>query len=170
VIRHGKGRLGDISLPHQRSGLETASVTAAALVAFAANSLLCRLALGDEQVDAASYASLRLLSGAVTLWVVLALAAPSRNQEVAASWVSGAMLFIYAAAFSFAYLTLDGLDRRSSRSSTHRTGRRGLAAPWQAFRALVRQTASAARMGMRRFVGRGNSHLILWRLVHAGRR
>jgi hypothetical protein len=56
----------------QQAALRTASLTALALVAFAANSLLCRLALGAGQIDAASYTSLRLLSGAATLWAIVA--------------------------------------------------------------------------------------------------
>jgi drug/metabolite transporter (DMT)-like permease len=89
-----------------QTALRTASLTAAALVAFAANSLLCRLALGAAQTDAASYTSLRLLSGAATLWVILALSARSRNVTKGGGWLSAAMLFLYAVAFSFAYLTL----------------------------------------------------------------
>jgi drug/metabolite transporter (DMT)-like permease len=78
-----------------------------ALMAFAANSLLCRLALGEAQIDAASYTSLRLLSGAATLWAIVAFSGrPSRVSE-SGGWVSAAMLFLYAVAFSFAYLTLD---------------------------------------------------------------
>ena len=94
-------------LVRDQSALRGASLTAVALVAFAANSLLCRLALGDEQIDAASYTSLRLLSGAATLWVILAFSGHSRSVKKGGSWVSAAMLFLYAAAFSFAYLTLD---------------------------------------------------------------
>jgi drug/metabolite transporter (DMT)-like permease len=90
-----------------QTALQTASLTAAALVAFAANSLLCRLALGAAQIDAASYTSLRLLSGAATLWAILALSGRSSRAKEAGSWVSAAMLYLYAIAFSFAYLTLD---------------------------------------------------------------
>jgi drug/metabolite transporter (DMT)-like permease len=89
------------------AALRTAILNAAALVAFAANSLLCRLALGAAQIDAASYTSLRLLSSAATLWVILAYSGRSSSAMEGGSWVSAAMLFLYAAAFSFAYLTLD---------------------------------------------------------------
>jgi len=85
----------------------TASLTALALVAFAANSLLCRLALGEAQVDAASYTSLRLSSGALTLWAIATLTGRSREIVQSGSWMSAAMLFMYAVAFSFAYLSLD---------------------------------------------------------------
>jgi drug/metabolite transporter (DMT)-like permease len=95
-------------LVRDRAALRAASLTAVALVAFAANSLLCRLALGGEQIDAATYTSLRLLSGAVTLWAIVAFSSRrSSHPRVGGSWVSAAMLFLYAAAFSFAYLTLD---------------------------------------------------------------
>lgn len=51
----------------------TALLTAVAMVAFATNSLLCRAALGAERIDAASFASVRVISGAVALLVILAL-------------------------------------------------------------------------------------------------
>jgi drug/metabolite transporter (DMT)-like permease len=77
------------------------------LVAFAANSLLCRLALGEAQIDAASYTSLRLLSGAATLWAIVVLSGRAEVGDSRGRWFSAAMLFLYAIAFSFAYLTLD---------------------------------------------------------------
>jgi drug/metabolite transporter (DMT)-like permease len=94
-------------LVHDQAALRAASLTAGALVAFAANSLLCRLALGAAQIDAASYTSLRLVSGAAALWLILALSGRSSSAKKAGNWVSAAMLFLYAVAFSFAYLTLD---------------------------------------------------------------
>jgi drug/metabolite transporter (DMT)-like permease len=96
-----------MTLEAQQNAVRTAGLTAAAMVAFAANSLLCRLALGEGRIDAASYTSLRLLSGAITLWAMLVFAARSDDAEGAGSWGSAAMLFLYAVAFSFAYLTLD---------------------------------------------------------------
>jgi len=89
------------------STLWTAGLTALTLVAFAANSLLCRLALGEAQIDAASYTSLRLASGAATLWIILVVSGRWKGAEGGGSWLSGAMLFLYAVAFSFDYLTLD---------------------------------------------------------------
>lgn len=96
-----------MELVRDQTALRTASLTAIALVAFAANSLLCRLALGDERIDAASYTSLRLLSGAATLWAIVAFSGRSNHVPEGGGWVSAAMLFLYAVAFSFAYLTLD---------------------------------------------------------------
>jgi len=94
-------------LVRDQAAVWTASLTAGALVAFAANSLLCRLALEAAQIDAASYTSLRLLSGAATLWAILAFSGRSSSAKEAGSWASAAMLFLYAVAFSFAYRTLD---------------------------------------------------------------
>jgi hypothetical protein len=44
--------------------LETAGLTALAMVAFAANSLLCRAALANGQADATSFTALRIAAGA----------------------------------------------------------------------------------------------------------
>ena len=85
----------------------TVGLTVAALVAFAANSLLCRLALGAERIDAASYTSLRLASGALVLWAIAALSGRGSAGSRGGAWTSAAMLFLSAGAFSFAYLTLD---------------------------------------------------------------
>lgn len=90
-------------LARDQTALRTVRLTAGALVAFAANSLLCRLALGAAQIDAASYTSLRLLSGTA----IVALSGRSSSAKKAGNWVSAAMLFLYAVAFSFAYRTLD---------------------------------------------------------------
>jgi drug/metabolite transporter (DMT)-like permease len=78
-----------------------AVLVACALVGFAANSLLCRAALGDLSIDAASFTAIRIGSGAAVLF---ALARGSTGG--AGSWPSAAALFAYAAAFSFAYLRL----------------------------------------------------------------
>src|SRR4051812_6361441 len=75
--------------------------TGLALVGFAANSLLCRAALGAASIDAASFTAIRIASGAIAL-----LALARGHQRGAGSWASGAALFGYAAAFSFAYLRL----------------------------------------------------------------
>ena len=85
-----------------RSPLATAALTLAALLGFAANSLLCRLALAPRLLDAASFTSVRLASGALALaLLVRGRAAPGAN-----SAVSALALFAYAAAFSFAYLRI----------------------------------------------------------------
>ena len=78
--------------------------TTLAMVAFAGNSLLCRAALKETQVDAATFTAVRIVSGALTLWLIVRL----RRGGVAGSgnWVSAFWLFAYAAGFSFAYITL----------------------------------------------------------------
>ena len=79
-------------------------LTVFAMVAFAGNSLLCRLALQDTAVDAASFTTLRLISGALTLWLIVRM---RRGTFVAGgSWLSAFALFGYAAGFSFAYTQL----------------------------------------------------------------
>ncbi|MCH8502098.1 MAG: DMT family transporter [Aliidiomarina sp.] len=90
------------------SQLRTAGLTSLAMLAFAANSLLCRAALIDTQIDAASFTSIRLISGALMLWLIVTIRGSSVNQPVffAGSWRSALALFVYAAAFSFAYLSL----------------------------------------------------------------
>jgi drug/metabolite transporter (DMT)-like permease len=79
-------------------------LTLGAVVCFAANSLLCRLALRQGRIDAASFTSIRIVAGAVALWLILGW----RGQSVrkGGSWISALALFMYAAAFSFAYLSL----------------------------------------------------------------
>ncbi len=79
-------------------------MTILAMIAFAANSLLCRLALGDEHIDPASFTAIRLLSGAVTLGLVVLVG--RRSQSGDGNWPSAVALITYAACFSFAYVTL----------------------------------------------------------------
>ncbi|MEJ1171821.1 DMT family transporter [Variovorax sp. CCNWLW235] len=87
------------------SALQTIALTAVAMLAFAANSLLCRLALQRQGIDPASFGSIRLVSGAITLLLVVQLR--SRPPSAArADWLAAAMLFAYVAFFSFAYLSL----------------------------------------------------------------
>jgi drug/metabolite transporter (DMT)-like permease len=74
------------------------------MVAFAANSLLCRMALGQQLIDAASFTSVRIVAGAVTLAIITA---PSwRKSQLTPNWKAGAALSCYMVFFSFAYLTL----------------------------------------------------------------
>jgi drug/metabolite transporter (DMT)-like permease len=79
-------------------------ITTLAMLAFAANSLLCRVALRDTTIDAASFTAVRLASGALVL-ALLVRARGSRPTE-AGSWAAAACLFGYAAFFSFAYRQL----------------------------------------------------------------
>lgn len=86
------------------SPIRTVALTSVAMIAFAGNSLLCRVALRETDIDAASFTSIRLVSGAFTLWLLVQL----RNENAVGrgSWGSALALFTYAAAFSFAYLGL----------------------------------------------------------------
>lgn len=86
------------------SRLRVVALIALAMMAFAGNSLLCRLALKDTAIDAASFTTLRLLSGAVMLWLVVRLRGGARSG--AGNWLSALALFAYAAGFSFAYISL----------------------------------------------------------------
>ena len=79
-------------------------LTLIALIAFAANSILCRLAFERTGIDAASFTSIRLLSGALMLWLIVALRGSAQGIE--GNWPSATALFVYAAAFSFAYVSL----------------------------------------------------------------
>ncbi|KDM91221.1 membrane protein [Photobacterium galatheae] len=82
--------------------------TSLAMLAFAANSLLNRVALSETDIDPASFTLIRLVSGAVLLWLLHRLKTPvhTRTVSVAGSWISAFSLFVYAAGFSFAYLSL----------------------------------------------------------------
>jgi drug/metabolite transporter (DMT)-like permease len=80
------------------------ALTALAMIAFAGNSLLCRLALKHTGIDAASFTTIRLISGAAILWLIPRM---RRSTEAGSgNWSSALALFAYAAGFSFAYSTL----------------------------------------------------------------
>jgi hypothetical protein len=96
-------------------------LTLLAMIAFASNSLLCRAALKETSVDPASFTFLRIFSGAIALWLLMCVrrkASADRTPAVFSallsqrplvrdgSWPSAFALFVYAAAFSFAYLAL----------------------------------------------------------------
>lgn len=89
-----------------RATTRTSLATAAALFGFAANSLLCRMALGAQSIDAWSFTSVRLVSGALMLFLLARATSSSRSGPSGGSWASAAALFTYAAAFSLAYLRL----------------------------------------------------------------
>lgn len=79
-------------------------LTVITMIAFAGNSLLCRLALKHTAIDAASFTAIRLISGAAMLWLVVRLIRPAHARE--GNWLSASMLFAYAAGFSIAYISL----------------------------------------------------------------
>jgi drug/metabolite transporter (DMT)-like permease len=99
-------------MPH----LRLTALVSLAMLAFAGNSLLCRLALKHTGIDAASFTAVRLLSGALMLWLVVRLrsvqvstagvpAAP-RLAGSGGNWLSALALFVYATGFSFAYVSM----------------------------------------------------------------
>lgn len=98
-------RFNEEGLPFMSNSLSVLVLTLFALIAFAANSILCRLALGAEQVDPASFTALRLLAGAIALYVCVTLQARQRPKLVFRPAMAG-LLFGYAACFSFAYVSM----------------------------------------------------------------
>ncbi len=79
-------------------------LTLLAMLAFASNSLLCRLALTATTIDPASFTSLRLASGALALYLIMRFGQPPT--AIAGSWLSAVFLAAYAIAFSYAYVEL----------------------------------------------------------------
>jgi drug/metabolite transporter (DMT)-like permease len=77
-----------------------------ALTGFALNSILCRMALGPRAIDAWSFTAVRLIGGAVVLAVLARASGRSSGERSGASFMSASALFVYAAAFSLAYLRL----------------------------------------------------------------
>ncbi|MCB1584442.1 MAG: DMT family transporter [Xanthomonadales bacterium] len=78
-------------------------LTSLVMAAFAANSLLCREALASGSIGYAEFTLARLISGAVTLWLLLLF---NGSKKLRGSWLSALALFGYAALFSLAYLSL----------------------------------------------------------------
>lgn len=119
-----------------------------ALVAFAANSLLCRAALGGGQLDPASFATLRVAAGAVTLVALTRLrrrtagapgAAGGSPGAIGGDWRAAFFLFAYMMAFAFAYVTLRtgtgalllfGTVQATMIVKAHRSGERPRPAEW----------------------------------------
>lgn len=95
---------------------KTIFLTVLALIAFAGNSVLCRLALGDNIIDAASFTSIRLFSGALFLLFLVSIKTKTNNIQNSVTnntdskqrrWLPAFFLFIYAGAFSYGYISLD---------------------------------------------------------------
>ncbi len=89
---------------HQLVSLRVALLTLVTMMAFAGNSVLCRMALKHTTIDAATFTSIRLVSGAVVLWLVVRFVRAGRTG--AGNWWSALALFVYAAGFSLAYVSL----------------------------------------------------------------
>jgi len=77
-----------------------------ALVGFAANSILCRAALGDHSIDAFSFTAIRIGAGAAALSLLARVTSRGGRIRGQGSLGSAVALFAYAAAFSLAYLRL----------------------------------------------------------------
>lgn len=84
--------------------LRVIALTSLAMTAFAGNSLLCRAAINHTSIDAASFTTIRLASGAVALWLLVRMR--SSAYQGSGNWLSAFALFAYAASFSFAYIGL----------------------------------------------------------------
>lgn len=91
------------------------SLTTLAMLAFAGNSVLCRLALKQTSIDPASFTTIRLVSGALVLLVLASVRGRAKtgaccdrygNRSVDGYWRSTLVLFLYASTFSFAYVSL----------------------------------------------------------------
>jgi drug/metabolite transporter (DMT)-like permease len=82
--------------------------TAFALVAFAFNSILCRMALRGGEADAAGFTLVRIAAGAITLIVISYFTGSGKGSQIweRGNWISAFFLFAYAVCFSFAYLGL----------------------------------------------------------------
>jgi len=77
------------------------ALTLFAMLAFAGNSLLCRIALKQTAIDPTTFVAIRIVSGALMLWLVLALRRQSTRLE--GTWAGALALLAYAMAFSYAY-------------------------------------------------------------------
>jgi len=89
--------------------MRTLAYTVLALVAFAANSILCRIALSQPAVDPATFSSIRLISGAATLLLVTTMARGTgarSSSSSSSSWIAAGVLAAYAVPFAFAYTQL----------------------------------------------------------------
>jgi len=99
-----------------RMTIKTLITTVFALLAFAGNSVLCRLALGEGQIDATSFTIIRLMSGALAFVIILALSGrvdinaictlKQAFKAISQRWLGAMMLLLYATGFSFAYVQL----------------------------------------------------------------
>jgi drug/metabolite transporter (DMT)-like permease len=100
---------GTGQVAEENSVQQTFVLTAVAMLAFAANSLLAREALGGFSIEAAGYTAVRIMSGALVLYALLRRGGLSRDDArpvLPGDWWAAAALFVYAIAFSAAYLSL----------------------------------------------------------------
>ena len=88
------------------SPLQTILLTTLTMISFASNSLLNRLALGQNTIDAITYTTIRLVTGAIMLFIIASFQRRNGQTFLRGSWLSAAFLFLYAITFSFAYTRL----------------------------------------------------------------
>jgi len=86
--------------------IKIVALTAFALIAFAFNSILCRMALRTGEIDPASFTAIRLVSGALTLSIIIYLFNRKGGFGALGNWYSAFFLFAYAICFSLAYIGL----------------------------------------------------------------
>lgn len=86
--------------------VQLVTLSGLALICFAGNSLLCRMALRSGSIDPATFTVVRLFSGAIILFVLVGVKHSILSGGVGGSWKSGIALFVYAAGFSWAYINL----------------------------------------------------------------
>ncbi len=110
-VLHSKGGFCESCQPGGLLPMKLVVLTTVTMLAFSGNSVLCRLALGQATIDAASFTAIRLASGALMLYLLL-LTRPSFRRSLksdvatAGSWPAAAWLCIYAASFSLAYVDI----------------------------------------------------------------
>jgi len=90
-----------------RDQIMTLVYTGLALIAFASNSVICRLALTNESIDPAGFSTIRLLSGALALILINSIVKDEKPASDSRNWLSAGTLFLYVITFSFAYVTLN---------------------------------------------------------------
>ena len=122
----------------------TLALTAFTMIAFASNSILCRLALAGHTIDPATFTTLRLASGALTLYLISTFS--GRGARRGGGWRSAFFLVLYAATFSFAYITLSagtgalllfGAVQATMMIAALRFGERPGATQWTGFAAAL---------------------------------
>jgi len=97
--------MAEAAISDTSRGLRIAALTSVAMLAFAANSLLCRLAMAGGRIDPASFTALRVVSGALALSLIV-MVQRRRPPPRKADWRAVAALTAYMVFFGFAYLTL----------------------------------------------------------------
>ena len=90
-----------------RDQIMTPVYTGLALIAFAANTVICRLALINGSIDPAGFTSIRILSGVLALTLITSILKDEKPGSDSGNWLSASMLFLYVITFSFAYVTLN---------------------------------------------------------------